>query len=298
MTQHNSPLNLKFIWNGCVLALLYLGMYECEGRRIKPADMPKGLASSAAPKIAARLKSISGGKILDVATGDGDFIRTLIKTLKDYDSFIGIDSSKKEVESARKRLKEQPAEILDMNAEALQFENNAFDTVCMSYSLHHLENIDMVLAEMKRVLKRNGHFIIQEQFSDGKQTEAQKTSILQHYWDAKIDNLFGVYHHKTLTRKRIKDAVSKLRLRELEVLESTHSVKCLFCKSRFKCENPKDNQMVNQAVKGIDKSLKKLKKHPDLEAQSLLKEQGRKLKERIEKTGVSEPSHLYIFGKK
>ncbi len=131
-------------------------MYECEGRKIKPTDMPKGLASSAAPKIAARLKSISGGKILDVATGDGDFIRTLIKTLKDYDSFIGIDSSKKEVESARKQLKEQPAKILEMNAEALQFKNNTFDTVCTSYSLHHLENIDKVLAEMKRVLKPNG----------------------------------------------------------------------------------------------------------------------------------------------
>ena len=273
-------------------------MYDCEGRKIRPTGMPKGLASSAAPKIAAKLKSISGGKILDVATGDGDFIRTLIKTLKDYDSFVGVDNSKKEVESARNQLKEQPARILEMNAEALQFKDNSFDTVCTSYSLHHLQNIDTVLAEMKRVLKPNGHFIIQEQFSDGKQSEAQKTSILQHHWDAKIDNLFGVSHHKTLTKKKIKDAVSKLQLREITVFESTWSVKCLFCKSRFKCENPKDEQMDSQAIKGIDKNLEKLKGHPDSETRNRLEEQGRKLKERIKKTGVSEASHLFIIGKK
>ena len=265
---------------------------------IETADIPQGLASSAATKIARRLKSISGGKILDVATGDGEFVRTLMKTLKDYDSFVGVDSSKKEVESARKQLKEQPVKILEMNAEALHFENDLFDTVCISHSLHHLENIDKVLDEMKRVLTPNGYFIVQEQFSDGKQTEAQKTSILQHQWDAKIDSLLGLSHHKTLTKKRIKDAVSKLQLREIEVLESTHSVKCLFCENKFKCENPKDEQMVNQAIKEIDKNLEKLKNHQNSETQIHLTEQGRKLKERIRKSGVSEASYLFFIGKK
>ncbi len=279
-------------------ALSNVGMCDWEGRKIKPTDMPKGLASSAATEIAARLKSVSGGKTLDVATGDGDFIRTLIKTLKDYDSFVGVDSSKKEVESARKQLKEHPVKILQMNAEALQFKDNTFDTVCTSYSLHHLENIDIVLAEMKRVLKPNGHFIVQEQFSNGKQTDAQKTSILQHHWDAKIDNLFGVSHRKTLAKRKIKDAVSKLQLREITVFESTHSVKCLFCESRFKCENSKDEQMVSQALREIDKNLEKLKGHPDSETRNRLKQQGRKLKERMKKTGVSEASHLFIIGRK
>ena len=77
-------------------------------------DLPKGLASSSASKIARRLRSVSGGKILDVATASGDFIDTLINTLKDYDSFVGIDhcaspDSKKAMESAEKRFEGMPA---------------------------------------------------------------------------------------------------------------------------------------------------------------------------------------------
>jgi hypothetical protein len=52
-------------------------------------DLPKGLASSNASKIAKRLGSVSGGRISDVATAGGGFIDTLMKTLKDYDSFVG-----------------------------------------------------------------------------------------------------------------------------------------------------------------------------------------------------------------
>ncbi|HIH00645.1 TPA: hypothetical protein HA259_00930, partial [Thermoplasmata archaeon] len=50
--------------------------------------LPKGLRSSEAPRIAKRLASISGGRVLDVATGQGGFIDTLVNTLKDYESFI------------------------------------------------------------------------------------------------------------------------------------------------------------------------------------------------------------------
>ncbi len=39
--------------------------------------LPKGLANSGALVIAKKLKTISGGKVLDVATESGDFINTL-----------------------------------------------------------------------------------------------------------------------------------------------------------------------------------------------------------------------------
>ena len=114
-------------------------------------NLPKGLASSNACKIAKRLGSVSGGKVLDVGTGGGDFIDTLMKTLKDYDSFVGIDyclsaKSRKEMESARKRFEGKSVRLFEMNAENMKFEEGSFDTVCISYSLHHLANIDKVLA--------------------------------------------------------------------------------------------------------------------------------------------------------
>ncbi len=261
-------------------------------------DLPKGLASSHARKIEKRLKSISGGKVLDIATGDGDFIHTLMNTLKDYDSFVGIDSSKKEVESAKKRFERQPIEIMEMNAEALEFENGSFDAVCISFSLHHLSRIDKVLAEMKRVLKTGGYFIVQEMFCDGDQNEAQRTKILQHHWNAEIDSLLGVPHYKTFTKQKIKDVANNLRLKEVEVFESTHMVKCLFCEEKFECEDPKYEKIIKLRIKGIDNALERLKNHPDLKTKNRLKEEGEKLRERIKKFGLAEASHLFSIGKK
>lgn len=185
------------------LFLLYAAALD-ESERIQMENLPGELAKSGAIRIAGQLRSISGGKVLDVATGKGDFIDTLRKALKNYRAFVGIDNSQKEVEAAKKRFDGQPVEIMKMNAEALKFQSDSFDTVCLSYSLHHLSRIDKMLAEMKRVLKPGGYFIIQEEFSDGEQTEAQKTDILQHHWDAEIDTLLGISHNKTFTRQKIR----------------------------------------------------------------------------------------------
>ena len=261
-------------------------------------DLPKRLAMSGAPRIAEKMRSISGGKVLDVATADGGFIDTLMKALKDYDSFVGIDKSRKEVESARKRFEGQPVEIMEMNAEAMEFEHSSFDTVCISFSLHHLGEISKVLAEMKRVLKSGSYFIVQEPFCDGEQTEAQKTDILQHHWDAEIDSLLGVTHNKTFAKQGIKDLVSNLKLEKVEVFESTHYVKCLFCEDKFECENPKNEEIINQSIKEIDDNLRRLKELPNLKTRNRLREEGEKLRERIKKFGSAEASHLFFIGKK
>lgn len=109
-------------------------------------NLPERLRTSRATEIRKKLKGISGGKILDVATGSGDFINTLLKMLKNYDCFVGIEISSKDLESAKKQFEGQRVEFLEMDACYLKFEDNSFDTVCISYALHHLENIDRVLA--------------------------------------------------------------------------------------------------------------------------------------------------------
>jgi len=218
-------------------------------------NLPKRLAASGAVEMRTKLGSISGGRVLDIAIGSGDFINVLMKTLKNYDSFVGIDISKKDLESAKKRFKDQPVELLEMNAESLEFNDNCFDTVSMAYSLHHLNRVDKVLAEMQRVLKPGGNLIIQEEFSDGNQTEAQKTNLLQHTWDAEIDTLLGKTHRATFTKHKIKELVRNLQLEQVEILESTHPVKCLSCEKRHKCDNPKTKkQLKTQSKKSMTTS--------------------------------------------
>lgn len=273
-------------------------------RKTNMEDLPQGLANSGAKEIKNRLATISGGKVLDVATESGDFINTLMKTLKDYDSFVGIDISAKELESANKEFKDKPVKFIEMNAEKLVFEDNTFDTVSISHSLHHLADIDKVLSEIKRVLRPDGYFILQEMYSDGEQTEAQKTDILQHYWGSKIDSLMGIIHNKTLARQKIIEHVDNIGLKVVETFESTHYVKCLFCDDKFVCEDPKNKEIINFSIKEIDDDLSRLKEyldlkkteeHPDLKK---LIEEGEKLKERNRKYGNADATHLFFVGKK
>ena len=168
---------------------------------------------------------------------------------------VGIDILDKDLEVAQDRFKTKPVVLKKMNAEALKFEDNSFDTVSMAYSLHHLDRRALVSGEMHRVLKPGGSLIIQEEFCDGNQTEAQKTNLQQHAWDAEIDSLLGVTHNKTLTRRNIKDIVSNLRLKEVEIFESTHYVKCLFCENKFACEDPRSKKIIKQAIKEINNAL-------------------------------------------
>ena len=261
-------------------------------------DLPKGLAVSGAVEIRVRLGLISGGKVLDVATGSGDFIDILMKALKDYDGFVGVDISRKDLESAKKRFGDRPVKLVEMNAELLEFEDDSFDMVCMAYSLHHLDRVSRVLAEMRRVLKPGGIFIIQEEFCDGKQTEAQKTDILQHAWEAQIDSLLGKTHKTTFTKHRIEEAIGDLQLEQVEVFESTHPVECLFCKSKFKCEDPKSIEGIDRSIREIDGNLKRLKEVADLKARLKLQKIGEELKERNRKFGHAHPSVLLVIGRK
>ena len=266
-------------------------------------DLPKRLAASNAGKIAKKLGSVSGGKVLDVATAAGGFIDTLIKTLKAYDSFVGIDycasdESRKNMESTRKKFEGKPVQFLQMNAENLQFEDESFDTVCMSHSLHHLANIDRVLIEVKRVLKSGGNLILQECYCDGDQNEAQKTDEREHEWEAQIDSLLGVTHNKTLTRQKIIDIADSLKLKKTEIIDSTHSIDCLFCKSKYDCEDPKNQATFHRSVKDIDNAIKRIENYPDLRTRKHLMEEGEKIKKAIAKYGSSSASYLFIIGKK
>jgi SAM-dependent methyltransferase len=259
-------------------------------------ELPKGLVNSGAIEITKKLESISGGKTLDVATQKGGFINTMMKTLKDYECFVGIDISFEGLDSIKEEFENKPVEFIEMNAVVLNFSENSFDTVSISHSLHHLMEIEKVLLEMKRVLKPDGYFIIQELFCDGEQSAAQQTDIHQHHWGAKIDTLLGVPRRKTFRKHEIKERIEKIRLEDLIVLETTHPVKCLYCDEKFNCEDPKNESIVEFAISEIDKDLRRLAKIKDHPNYYELKEEGKELKKQVQRTGSA--SSVLIIGKK
>jgi ubiquinone/menaquinone biosynthesis C-methylase UbiE len=258
-------------------------------------DLPVGLRESGALEVREKLGTISGGDVLDVGTDDGDFIKVLMKTLKDYNSFTGIDILGDELEKAREQFRDDPANFMQMNAEAMTFQENQFDTVCSSYTIHHLENIDTVLAEMYRVLKPGGHFIIQEMYSDGNQTAAQLVDIGVHNLDVKADSLLGIPHFESLTRQSLRNVVDRIGLNDVQVFESSWSVKCLFCDDAPECENPTRADNIEFVTKQIDDSLAKVSGHISYD---VLREEAESLKERVKEDGSSPASLMYFFGKK
>jgi ubiquinone/menaquinone biosynthesis C-methylase UbiE len=249
-----------------------------------------------ARKIAERLRRISGGALLDVATGDGDFIQVMMATLKDWETVTGIDRSPKEIAKAKHRLGTRPnVRLFQMNAEALEFQDEAFDTVCTANSLHHLQNVEPALTEMTRVLKSNGVFIVQEMYSDGNQTDAQQTDVLQHSWNAQIDTLLGEPQRRTFPQNTIRSMITQLGLRKLDVFNSRYYVKCLSCPDVNQCIDPTREQGIHTALQELERDLQRIQEHPEFPR---LRESALHIQERINKYGVAPASILFFIGRK
>ncbi len=152
--------------------------------------------------------------MLDVATGEGGFIALLQAYLKDYTNIIGVDTDATAVETARRALHQAHIQFLQMDGAYLAFADASFDTVDISASLHHLADVNRILAEMARVLRPGGNLIVAEMHRDA-QTEPQLTAVHIHHWAAQVDAALGVSHCKTLARHELVDHVERLGMGDI-----------------------------------------------------------------------------------
>jgi len=97
-------------------------------------------------------------KILDLATGTGDLALALQKKLPDAE-VTGVDFLPEMLELAQRKGVRQT--ILG-DAMKLPFPNGSFDCVTIAFGLRNMENWRAALAEMSRVLRRDGHLLVLE----------------------------------------------------------------------------------------------------------------------------------------
>jgi ubiquinone/menaquinone biosynthesis C-methylase UbiE len=230
------------------------------------------------------LKSLSAGKILDVATGSGQFLNFLIKILKEYTEIIGIDTSDKASAAFAVTFKEKTNIcFIKMDAGHMDFPDASFDTVCISNSLHHMPDLEPVLAEMKRVLRPGGHFIIAEMYRDNP-TETQMTHVLMHHWLAAVDTAKGIVHNETYTRQQILEIVAGLGLQKM-VVDNVSELN----------DDPKDPETVKSLIDTVDQYLKRIEGLPE---ETALRERGLELRQRVAEIGFHGATSLLVIGTK
>jgi ubiquinone/menaquinone biosynthesis C-methylase UbiE len=113
----------------------------------------------------------------DMGCGDGKFLKSLSDTLRIDLSYQGGDFSIDRVNEARKNTGFKISQInLEEN---LTFDSNYFDIVYVGEIIEHLYNPDNMISEVRRILKKDGNFII--------------TTPNMNSWISRLIFLFGIH---------------------------------------------------------------------------------------------------------
>src|SRR6516225_847812 len=102
---------------------------------------------------------------LDVATGTGHTALAVARRVK---GAVGLDIASKMLEQARRLAIEQGisnCEFIEGSAEALPFPSGQFSLVTSRLAPHHFPRADVFLAEVQRVLARDGRFVMADQIT-------------------------------------------------------------------------------------------------------------------------------------
>jgi demethylmenaquinone methyltransferase/2-methoxy-6-polyprenyl-1,4-benzoquinol methylase len=110
------------------------------------------------------LSDINPSRILDIATGTGDFAIQSLTLLPE--EVIGVDISEGMLEKGREKMvKRKIDHIISMrsgDSEDLPFEDNYFDALTVGFGVRNFQNLELGLAEMLRVVRTGGKLVILE----------------------------------------------------------------------------------------------------------------------------------------
>lgn len=131
--------------------------------------------------------------ILDIATGTGDLALNLAQT--NAKKIIGLDISDGMLEVGRQKIaKKQLGDTIEMvlgDSENLPFDDNTFDAITVAFGIRNFETLEKGLAEILRVLKPNGIFVILETSVPTKTPYKQGYKLYSNYILPTIGKLFS-----------------------------------------------------------------------------------------------------------
>ena len=107
-------------------------------------------------------ESVSGEnlEILEIGCGTGKNTKFLLTKAK---RLVGADFSAEMLERAKKKITAENIEFRQMDLrEDWNFATDSFDLITCSLALEHIENIDFVFSQARKILRENGLFYIGE----------------------------------------------------------------------------------------------------------------------------------------
>ena len=142
-------------------------------------------------------------RILDVGCGKGRFTNRIRQTTEAV--VIGLDISPTAIEIASSRY--PGIEFLSANVPPLSFPNESFDLVVSAELLWYvLPSLQMLFAEIKRVLRPSGHYLILQQFYKPEEQKYGK-DIMQSPEDLIKMLPFTLFHYIEVDRLSIRKLI-------------------------------------------------------------------------------------------
>ncbi|MBI2061220.1 MAG: class I SAM-dependent methyltransferase [Nitrospirae bacterium] len=137
-------------------------------------------------------------RVLEVGCGRGVGAQI---ALRDFDprEYAGIDLDERMVSLARQRVKDSRARFEVASATALPFASKQFDVALDFGIIHHIPDYPKALAEIYRVLKPGGRFLLEDLTIDF--FNFAPTKILKYVLDHPYDEMFTAEQFRGACRK-------------------------------------------------------------------------------------------------
>lgn len=130
----------------------------------KEAGFPEQISESFQQKIIhdfflflSKNRKVNNWQVLDFGSGLGCNLITLKKFA---DKIIACDINKKALDLSKKKYGNKNISYVLLNGKKLPFEEKSFDLVVATEVFEHMPNFKEIIKEIRRVIKKNGYFII------------------------------------------------------------------------------------------------------------------------------------------
>jgi len=239
-----------------------------------------------------RLRSMPAARVLDVATGTGSLVATLMEILAGEPAFVGIDLDSDAIAEAQARFSDRPASFRTMDATNLRFEDATFDLVTIRDALHNLDDRGTALQEMIRVLRPDGHLLVEEPCYGGPEGPALEATLAAFRWLAEAKRVLGRRGRVPFTPARLRDALVHP---ELRTIADVVTPLCLRDALAASAPPPLEEDAPEFWVAGIQSLSKKLREAEEVASSQVeeLLEEGERLQERIHQHGTT-PALYYV----